>query len=320
MKILLIAGHGAGDTGACGCGYQEYKLTRELVDLIAPRLRRYATVDVYDKNRSAFYDCQNGAFRIGSYDYVLEVHFNACVNDQRGDGHTTGTEIYVTSSEKATTVEQSIINKVAACGLKNRGVKVTDFLVIRTVKNKGISSALIETCFIDDKDDMDVYQGKKTAIADAIVNGIAEGFGLKATASQPKPETPSKPAEKPASQSKYKTGDVVNISGVYASSSSTQKLTPLVKSGKITKVLIGARNPYLLNDGNIGWVNDGCITTKGTASNAAKKSVNEVANEIMNKPNYGGWGTGQTRKNKLTVYGGSKFASDVQNRINQLCK
>lgn len=316
MKILLIAGHGAGDTGACGCGYQEYKLTRELVDLIAPGLRRYATVEVYDKNRSAFYDCQNGNFNIGSYDYVLEVHFNACVNDQHGDGQTTGTEIYVTSSEKATTVEQAIINKVAACGLKNRGVKVTDFLVIRTVKNKGMSSALIETCFIDDKDDMDVYKGKKTAIADAIVNGIAEGFGLKATASQPKPETPSKPTI----QSKYKIGDTVNINGVYASSGSTQKLTPLIKSGKITKIVSGARNPYLLNDGNIGWVNDGCIVTKGTASTTAKKSVNEVANEIMNKPNYGGWGTGQTRKNKLTAYGGSKFANDVQARINQLCK
>ena len=36
MKILLIAGHGAGDTGASGCGYKETNLTRELVNLIAP--------------------------------------------------------------------------------------------------------------------------------------------------------------------------------------------------------------------------------------------------------------------------------------------
>ena len=54
MKILLIAGHGAGDPGASGCGYKEANLTRELVNLIAPNLRKYATVDVYNQNRSAF--------------------------------------------------------------------------------------------------------------------------------------------------------------------------------------------------------------------------------------------------------------------------
>lgn len=198
MKILLISGHGAGDVGACGCGYQEYALTRELVNSIAPKLRKYAEVDIYDQSRNAFYDCQNGAFKIGKYDYVLEVHFNACVNDQYGNGQTTGTEIYVTSSEKAVTVEQKIINNVAACGLRNRGVKVTDFLVIRTVKNRGISSALIETCFIDDRDDMNVYVPNKEKVAQGIVNGIVEGFGLgevekptPAPAPQPQPQAVS---------------------------------------------------------------------------------------------------------------------------------
>ena len=98
MKILLIAGHGAGDPGASGCGYKEANLTRELVNLIAPKLRKYATVDVYNENRSAFYDVQNGTFKIGKYDYVLEVHFNAF----NGSGH--GTEIFVTDSEQYTDV------------------------------------------------------------------------------------------------------------------------------------------------------------------------------------------------------------------------
>ena len=49
MKILLIAGHGAGDPGASGCGYREANLTRELVNLIAPKLRKYAIVDVYNE-------------------------------------------------------------------------------------------------------------------------------------------------------------------------------------------------------------------------------------------------------------------------------
>ena len=58
---------------------------------------------------------------------------------------------------------------------------------------------------------------------------------------------------------KYKVGDVVEINGVYVSSESTEKLTPAITKGTITRIVEGARNPYLLDDGNIGWVNDECI-------------------------------------------------------------
>ena len=58
---------------------------------------------------------------------------------------------------------------------------------------------------------------------------------------------------------KHKVGDVVEINGVYVSSTSTEKLTPAIKKGTITRIVEGARNPYLLDDGKIGWVNDECI-------------------------------------------------------------
>ena len=70
------------------------------------------------------------------------------------------------------------------------------------------------------------------------------------------------PSTKPASKLKYVEGDVVNINGVYQSSMSEKKLRPLIKQGKITKIIHNARNPYLLDGGNIGWVNDECITGK----------------------------------------------------------
>lgn len=58
---------------------------------------------------------------------------------------------------------------------------------------------------------------------------------------------------------KHKVSEVVEINGVYISSTSTEKLTPAIKKGTITKIVEGARNPYLLDNGNIGWVNDDCI-------------------------------------------------------------
>jgi len=58
---------------------------------------------------------------------------------------------------------------------------------------------------------------------------------------------------------KYKIGDIVTINGVYVSSTSTNKLKPNITEGKITKIIENAKNPYLLNEGKIGWVNDECI-------------------------------------------------------------
>lgn len=180
MKILLIAGHGAGDSGALGNGYKECDLTRELVNLIAPKLRNYATVDVYDQNRNAFKDVQNGKFNVGKYDYALEIHFNAY-----SDKNAHGSEMFVTTTETGITVEQAIMkNMKRYFTLRDNdsifdGVKRTNFLVIKTLKNKGISGALLETCFITNENDMKVYQGNKKGIADDIVSGIVAGFGLK---------------------------------------------------------------------------------------------------------------------------------------------
>ena len=177
MKILLIAGHGAGDCGAVGCGYKEADLTREVVKLVEPMLSSYATVEVADTSVNWFNN--RAKLPLSGVDYVLEIHFNACVNDTKGNGVTTGTEVYVTTSEKGTTVEENILKGIASLGLKNRGVKRKNYSVINHCKGKGISSALLEVCFIDDADDMKIYSAKKDAIAEAIIKGIVEGFGLR---------------------------------------------------------------------------------------------------------------------------------------------
>lgn len=179
MKILLIAGHGAGDCGAVGCGYKEADLTREVVKLVGPKLSTYATVEIADMSVNWFNN--RTKLPLSGVDYVLEVHFNACVNDAKGNGVTTGTEVYVTTSEKGTTVEENILKGIASLGYKNRGVKRKNYSVINHCKSKGISAALLEVCFIDDADDMKIYAAKKDKIAEAIVNGIAAGFNLKKT-------------------------------------------------------------------------------------------------------------------------------------------
>lgn len=66
------------------------------------------------------------------------------------------------------------------------------------------------------------------------------------------------------SKLKHKLGEVVSINKVYVSSESLNPLTPAITKGKITRVIDGAHNPYLLENGNIGWVNDNCIIDEKT--------------------------------------------------------
>jgi hypothetical protein len=121
------------------------------------------------------------SFNFKEFDYVLELHYNACVDDKVGNGKTTGTEILVHSLEKGISVEELIVNKIAALGFKNRGVKRKTNLQNMNIcrKTQGVSYALLETCFIDDIDDIVLHNSKRSDIIKAIADGIIEGFGLK---------------------------------------------------------------------------------------------------------------------------------------------
>lgn len=79
----------------------------------------------------------------------------------------------------------------------------------------------------------------------------------------------------------YKVGDVVLINGVYVSSIDDNKLIPLVNKGTITRIIEGARNPYLLNNGDIGWVNDDVIIEKVEGKNIVVGDKVRVLNNIQ---------------------------------------
>lgn len=223
MKILLISGHGAGDPGATSQFGKEADETIYMVEEIKKTLSKYAQVDLYPTDRNAYSDIKKGklAVNFANYGYVFEVHFNACVNDTKGNGVTTGTEIFVTTAEKTVGVENRVLKAIAAFGLKNRGVKRTNFTVIARAKAAGVSSALLETCFIDDKDDMQIYASKKAQIAEAIAIAIAEQFGLKKKATA-------------AAAKEIKAGSVVTIQdgAVYGGLSTTRgKEVPAAQRG-----------------------------------------------------------------------------------------
>lgn len=81
-------------------------------------------------------------------------------------------------------------------------------------------------------------------------------------------------------ESNYQIGDQVSISGIYNSSVSLLQLTPLRKQGTITKIIKGAANSYLLDEGRLGWVNDQTIISKVANSRSYTVQPGDTLSEI----------------------------------------
>jgi len=193
MKILLVSGHTSGHNACKATGVNEGDLNIEMVKKLRTLLSPYADVDTYPYERDMYKDNKNGCLRVNlkDYRYIFEVHFNS------GGGAGRGTSVQLHGAYKGgISVEQAIVNNVAALGFKKRGsngiVRRDDLLNMNTALKLGIDYALIETCFYDNTADMTLYRQSKEAVAQAIARGIIGGFGLGSGSSGPSSGQPAK--------------------------------------------------------------------------------------------------------------------------------
>lgn len=104
-------------------------------------------------------------------DLDLSIHFNSGANDEDGNDKTTGTEVLVyANSGTVAKYAKAVSESIASLGFKNRGVKVRTYLYV--LNSTQAPAMLVECCFVDDKDDVNLYSADKMAAA------IAEGFGF----------------------------------------------------------------------------------------------------------------------------------------------
>lgn len=176
MIINIHAGHnpdGQIASGAIGL-LKESTEARIVKDLIMTQLRRQNNT-VYDctvNNGISQKDVLNKIVKKSNSNMVdldVSIHFNSGVRNKNGNGIITGTEAYVYSDETlAYEKAKSICNAISSLGFKNRGVKINKELYV--LKNTIAPAVLIECCFVDDKDDVELYNSNK--MARAIVEGI----------------------------------------------------------------------------------------------------------------------------------------------------
>lgn len=168
--IYLSAGHwknestGKQDPGAVANGVQENDLCTELRDLILPHLAGYRVTTDKDSETLSQYLAR---IKPGDASVVVELHFNAA------SPSATGAEVLV--ADKHNTISKDLaeeLSTVIASNLciKNRGVKTESQSArgkLAFVRQEG-ACALVEVCFITNKDDLKAYQDNKEILAQAI--------------------------------------------------------------------------------------------------------------------------------------------------------
>lgn len=176
MKINVHAGHNPAGKAACGAVglINESIENRRVKDEVISQLRQLG---------HTVYDCtvDNGTGQADvlkkiiakcnahTVDLDVSIHFNSGAGDRAGNGKTTGAECFVYSaSSKAKPFAERICQGIGTLGFKNRGVKFSQSLYV--LKKSKAPALLVECCFVDDKDDVSLYN--YADMASAIVYGI----------------------------------------------------------------------------------------------------------------------------------------------------
>lgn len=176
MIINIHAGHNPDGKAACGAIgiIRESTEARNVKNEVIRQLKALGHT-VYDctvENGTSVGDVlYNIVKKCNSHavDLDVSIHFNAGAKDAAGNGQTTGVEAYVFSSNsKAKMFAEKIVHSIANLGFKNRGVKINRKLYF--LRKTKAAALLIECCFVDDKDDVALYDYK--SMADAIVYAI----------------------------------------------------------------------------------------------------------------------------------------------------
>ena len=175
MKFNVHAGHNPDGKIACGAIglIKESTEARKVKDEVIRLLKQEGHV---------VYDCtvDNGTSQNDvlkkivnkcnqhKVDLDVSIHFNAGANDKNGNEKSCGTEVLVYKvGNSATKYATNITNNISKLGFKNRGVKASNVYILRKTNSPAI---LIECCFVDDADDVKLYNYK--TMAKVIVEGI----------------------------------------------------------------------------------------------------------------------------------------------------
>lgn len=266
-KLYLIAGHGDGDCGAVGNGYQEAERVRALVAKI--KELGGDKVEVLDTNvnwyRHGFtFDAPKGS-------YLLECHMDSSDNTSAKGGHVI--ILKGLSADKYDNALAKLMQDILP-GRSSLIVGRDDLANPKRACQKGINYRLCEFGFITNAEDVQVFNSRITEIAQRVLDVFELGTVV----------TPQPAATQPTTQVNANS----NIDDL-----ARRTLNGEFGDGEERKRLLG--NLYSAVQAR---VNELCGAAPQPTT-PAKKSNEQIAKEVIN----GDWGNGSGRKNRLEAAG-----------------
>ena len=182
MRINIHAGHNPKGKTACGAvglldeSTENRNVVKELKTIL--ETEGHTVYDCTCNDGTSVADVINkivAKANTNTVDLDVSIHFNSGVKDAKGNGATTGVEVLVyKTGGQAEVVAKRVCEQVSKLGYKNRGVKIrTDLSILKKTKAPCV---LVECCFVDDLDDVKLYNPRSMAkaIAQGIINKTIE--------------------------------------------------------------------------------------------------------------------------------------------------
>lgn len=290
-KLYLICGHGAGDPGAMGNGYQEAERVRAL----AARCKALggADVEVLDTSVNWYETKGLNSLKVPAGACVLELHLDSAGEGARG-GH-----VIVKKGFAADKYDKALAAFISGY-FPGRSAIISfrsDLQNVNIAARRGINYRLMETCFISNASDIK----KLNANMDEVAAGILAAFGIKAGASSDKKETSPQKAPQSATAAKKTIAQLADevIAGKWGNGEDRKR--KLQAAGYDYAAVQAA-------------VNEKLNGAKKPAAVKPAKTIDQLAREVIN----GDWGNGADRKKRITAAGYDYAA--VQKKVNQLLK
>lgn len=199
-KLFVVAGHGAGDPGACGNGYTEAERVRAL----AQRIKDFGGGDVMlgDFNRNYYADGGISSLNISKDYKILELHMDSASASAKG-GH-----VIIKSGFDPDEYDNALANLIGGIlpGRSKLIVGRSDLANPNRAAVKGYNYRLLECGFISNVEDVAIFNGKM----DEIAKGILAAFGIGAGVYVP-PSAPSTPVVQPSTPSSSDTKPTINF-------------------------------------------------------------------------------------------------------------
>lgn len=238
-KLFIICGHGAGDPGACGNGFQEAERVRTL----ASRIKAYGgnNVTVGDTSKDWYKSGLVNNSNIPKGSLVLELHMDSASASARG------AHVIIKTGFDADKYDKALANFLTGIlpGRSNKIVGRDNLANVNRAANCGINYRLAECGFISNAEDVNIFNSRM----DDIAKGILSAFEINTNGATPTPSpAPVAPTPKPSSNK-------IAIDGKWGkdTTSKTQKVLGTPIDGIVSNQLTSCQG-YFPNVVRSSWV------------------------------------------------------------------